>query len=375
MISRRSAAILGVAVLLVLVVVAYRLADAGRASRRPPSGPALLGVFESNDAAGALGDVRALESWQGKRFAVVNLFTSWVEARGDGPLFRTHLPALWRNRNVPMISLWADLPNAAVAAGEFDGELDAFAVRLGRFLAGPDGRLGTGDDRRAYLRLAYEANGSWSPYSPAHGEPPDPAVVQQGVGDFVAMWHRVHDRFVAAGLGRAQLAWMYSVSTEDSCWGDRCYPLTEGMYPGDAYVDWVGIDGYATPSPSGSLKPPGQVFGPMIRRVRAITGRPIGVSEVGVGIDAADAAAKSRWVASYFDWLAHSGMRMSAWFNFDKEHDWAIFGGGGGDTTYRHRGRRFRGYAAYRTGAARPWVIGSGGGRRLLTDAEFLGRN
>ena len=136
-------------------------------------GQALLGVYYGNQG-WDMDQVRAMEAWQGKRHAVVNLFTDWC-SRGKSldNLFKQQLPNIWANGNVPVVTWEPFLCSAAatptdvmarVAKGEYDVYLKAWADRMKAFVSGPDGRLGTDDDRRAYIRLAHEMNGNWYPW-------------------------------------------------------------------------------------------------------------------------------------------------------------------------------------------------------------------
>jgi hypothetical protein len=71
------------------------------------------------------------------------------------------------------------------------------------------------------------------------------------------------------------------------------------LYPGAAYVDLFGLDGYnwAT-SAAGSVWPsPAQVFGPTISVVRRITSRPVILCEVASSEDGGN---KAHWVSEFF---------------------------------------------------------------------------
>ena len=66
-------------------------------------GQALLGVYYGNQG-WKMDQVQAMEAWQGKRHAVVNLFTDWCSrAKTLDNLFNQQLPAIWANGNVPVI--------------------------------------------------------------------------------------------------------------------------------------------------------------------------------------------------------------------------------------------------------------------------------
>lgn len=329
----------------------------------------LLGVFAGNSG-WAMADVQALEGWSGKKNAVLNTFTDWCETSAPD-FFARQLPNVWNNRNVPMIT-WNPIPcggapddvEARAAAGEYDAFVDAWAARLKTFLAGPDGVYGTADDRRAYLRPAHEMNGDWYAWGGAVGGN-DPST-------YVAMWRRLRARFGALGLTNTRLAWVWSVNNTDAG------PFrAEQYYPGDADVDWVAVDGYnwGTSQSWSTWSTPEAVFDPMVARLRALSARPVALTEVASATAGGGVAGKGDWIAALQGYAMNRGVRMLAWFNLDKETDWAAFGGTSGDGTAKIGGVTYRTYGAYRTFVADRRVAGSDArDARLLTDAQFLGR-
>jgi mannan endo-1,4-beta-mannosidase len=80
-----------------------------------------------------------------------------------------------------------------------------------------------------FLRFDWEMNGNWYPWSEI--------LNNNQTGEFVTAWRHVHDIFT--DVGATNVTWVWCVSAEyiDSL------PL-QSLYPGDAYVDWVGMDGF-----------------------------------------------------------------------------------------------------------------------------------
>jgi len=333
----------------------------------------LVGVYYGNQG-WAMDQVRALEAWQGRRNAVVNLFTNWDgSAKTKSNLFNQQLPNIWANGNVPLIT-WepftakntpADIERR-IASGSYDTYVADWGARLKRFLDGPDAVPGTADDRRAYLRLGHEMNGNWYPWGAAVGA--------NSPADFIAMWRRVHAAFDAAGLGPSRLGWIWSVNHED-VGGFKA----EALFPGDDVVDWVAVDGYnwgASQSWS-SWRPPFEVFGDMVGRLRVISQRPLALTETATSsttASGADLAAKSQWVTDLFGYAVTAEARMVVWLNDDKETDWAVFGGSGADGTFRYGRSTYRTLSAYKAGVNRPEAVSpASSDPRILTDAQFTG--
>jgi beta-mannanase len=81
------------------------------------------------------------------------------------------------------------------------------------------------------LRMAHEMNGYWYPWAlrtqHAHN------TAQQ----YVAMWRHVWQVFHDAGVHN--VIWVWSPNVVSTSLGSL-----KSLYPGDAYVDWVGVSGY-----------------------------------------------------------------------------------------------------------------------------------
>lgn len=160
------------------------------------------------------------------------------------------------------------------------------------------------------LRFAQEMNGSWYSWSEGlHGNRP---------GDYVKAWRHVHDLFESAGA--TNVIWVWSVNRVDNL------PLKSlsRVYPGDDYVDWVGMSGYLRDTNDGS--PP--TFATTFDRTLAELGKVapdklVLLTEVGAGTSEANRVA---WMQSFFDaLLAHPEIIGFSWFNdFKSGGDWRI---------------------------------------------------
>jgi hypothetical protein len=81
-----------------------------------------------------------------------------------------------------------------------------------------------------FLLPDVEMNGPWEPYSPgANGNT---------AADFVSMWRHVHDLAVQAGA--TNITWVWAPNVDP---GNKFTPYSQ-LYPGSAYVDWTGLDGF-----------------------------------------------------------------------------------------------------------------------------------
>jgi mannan endo-1,4-beta-mannosidase len=334
-------------------------------------GTTLLGVYYG-DQGWKMANVRALESWQGKKNATVVLFTDWSNTtKIMNNLFGQQLPNIWNNGNVPMVT-WepftggntpADV-EVRIAAGQYDAYIKTWAGRMKVFLSGPDGAFGTADDRRAYIRLAHEMNGNWYPWSGATGG--------NSPASYVAMWRRVVTFFDELGLGAGHLQWIWCVNNDDV--GGT---PAESYYPGDGFVDWVAVDGYnwGRSQTWSSWLSPAALYDGMLTRIRALTTKPVALTEFASTTSGGSVAQKSQWIADLFTYAAARDIRLVSWFNEDKETDWAFFGGATGETQIKVGRTTYRAYQMYRSSVASANLIASQPTNpRLLTDAQFSGQ-
>ncbi len=82
-----------------------------------------------------------------------------------------------------------------------------------------------------YLRLFHEMNGGWYPWGIwVNGNTPALAI---------QAWQHIYNIFQSAGATNVKFMWCPNIHT----WDYLTDPLAS-FYPGDAYVSWLGLDGY-----------------------------------------------------------------------------------------------------------------------------------
>jgi hypothetical protein len=182
------------------------------------------------------------------------------------------------------------------------GDHDAYLTRWGQGLATYGAPV--------QLRFAHEMNGNWYPWSEG--------VNGNATGDYVAAWRHVHGVVTAAGATNVQWVWAPNVPYSGST------PLP-GLYPGDAYVDVVALDGYnfGTSQTWSTWLSPEALFGPGLQQLRTIApGKEVLVAETGSSELGGDKAAWIGELVRYLD--AQPDVSAFVWFHFDKETDWRI---------------------------------------------------
>lgn len=164
------------------------------------------------------------------------------------------------------------------------------------------------------IRLNHEMNGSWYPWAERNlkGEPNN----GNSPGDYVASWRHVHDIFEAEGANQYVL-WVWApniVNTMPSWQQDGSY--LRSLYPGDDYVDWVGLSGYYRPPYKADQTPTfSYTFGRSLEQLRGLTRKPVFLAEIGASETGGH---KAEWVTDLFDALArpeNDDIVGLAWFN------------------------------------------------------------
>jgi hypothetical protein len=163
----------------------------------------------------------------GKGVSIVMWYQSWQEG-GQMQAFPTaQMEAVREHGSIPMLawepSAYAGPINqpafslAKIAAGTWDSYLRQYASAVKAW------------GHPFFLRFAGEMNGNWTPWFEGNSG--------NSAGQFVRAWHHVHDVFTS--VGATNVTWVWCPNVENA----STTPL-EDLYPGNAYVDWAGLDGY-----------------------------------------------------------------------------------------------------------------------------------
>jgi beta-mannanase len=135
---------------------------------------------------------------------------------------------------------------------------------------------------------------------------------------FVLAWRRVVGVFREEGASNAIFVWAPNATDEPrASWNHWT-----AYYPGDRYVDWVGIDGYNWGSTVGGTW---QSFSSIIRPIYSdyAARKPIMIAETS-SVERDDAS-KAQWITNARAWMkAHPAVAAFVWFDIRKERNWRI---------------------------------------------------
>jgi mannan endo-1,4-beta-mannosidase len=316
--SRASQALLvSLAIALTVVGLAFQM-------DRATGAPIYWGAYIKGDTYGyqdAPFDARtidAFESHAGKGVSIVHWGQPWYwGSHGGYQAFRRDMVERVRQRgSIPMIN-WAswDLDRS--------GSVDQPDFRLSEIIGGQhDAYIRQwARDARAWghpllVRFDHEMNGWWFNWSER--------VNGNGPGQFVRMWRHVVDIFVHEGASNVTWVWAPNVVGPDTS------PLAS-LYPGDGYVDWVGISGYnwgTSPSAPGNIwQSFSEVHRPTYDALTALApAKPILIAETA---STEFGGSKAAWITDALQTqlpLSFPRIKAVLWFNWNAPND---VGGGG----------------------------------------------
>jgi len=243
------------------------------------------------------------ESDAGKQITIVNTGQSWASfdpATMDAAIGAGVIPLV-------TMPLGSGISLKEVVEGKQDAAIRSWA-RAARAFEYP-----------FLFRPWWESNGSWYSW----GQSPY----------FAAAWQRFHDLVVAEGATNVTWAWVVN-----TIWQEGGEPRGDPTpyYPGDAYVDWVGVDAYnwgRNPLQPDRWVSAEESIQPTLEVLEEIApGKPVCVcesasTEIGEGRSGED---KALWIHEMLDEYLPSRPRIKAyvWFNWNVEQ--GGYGSGGG---------------------------------------------
>jgi mannan endo-1,4-beta-mannosidase len=249
-----------------------------------PAGKYLGVAIDGAPASSAVVDAYAGKV--GKRPNLIEFYAAW----GDGFDFAGARSA-WAGGALPMMAWEPFTPSLRqIADGGSDDYIRTFAAAV-RDLNVP-----------VAISLGHEMNGNWYPWG----------TQATSAADFVRAWRHVHDLFL--DVGATTVIWVWNPNVVNPVPNVALRPL----YPGDAYVDWVGVTGYYTTNGQHTF---GSLFEPTLRSVRAFTRRPALIAETG----AQQGSRKPADVADLFAGVAaNKDVVGFVWFEYAKRADWRV---------------------------------------------------
>jgi hypothetical protein len=253
-----------------------------------PTAPgSVVGVY----ARGEPQSIEPLQDFEARtrtRLQEVVYYSGWRE-----PFKTEFASAVYRMGAVVMVQVEPrDVSLRAISDGSQDDYLVSYADEIREF------------GKPVILSLGHEMNGDWYSWGYGHVSP----------GDFIAAWRHVVTVFRQQGADN--VTWLWAVNVLVS----RPYQVSSPAlwWPGDQYVTWVGLDGYFFAAGESFRG----VFGRTLSQVRAITRKPVLISETG----AAPQSGQAAMIAALFRGVKSNGLLGLVLFDAPGKEDWLIDG-------------------------------------------------
>lgn len=244
---------------------------------------------------------------------IVHWFAYWEGWKSE--FSRSDLDQVSARGSVPLITWepWAGVPNdpnwslrSAILSGQNDAYIDSWARGLAAY------------DRPVLLRFAHEMHHQSYPWALG--------VNGNTAADYVAAWQHIHAIFARYDTSHVQ--WVWNPNTLGDSPASVYEPLYRSLYPGDEYVDWLGLDIYNT-GPHLDWGAPywrsfAQVLSQPYAALTALSDKPIILPEVG---STETGGSKAEWISAALtqDLLAtYPRVRALVWFDIDKEENWTV---------------------------------------------------
>jgi endoglucanase len=279
------------------------------------------GVWSGNAA--QEDQITSFEGTIGRKIDVVQHYYGWTDAFPSG-LEQWDLAG----GRIPMIS-WQGSSLDSIISGAYDSMIRARADAL-KALGSP-----------VFLRWCWEMNGNWYPCDGSHNNSPGQT---DGPAKYVRAWRHIHDIFTAEGATNVVWVWCPNQSDVPSA----SWNHWTNYYPGDAYVDWVGVDGYnwGTTRSWSRWTSFASLFAAIYRDYSAT--KPLMIAETS---SAEQGGSKAQWISDARAALESQFPSIEAllWFDVPKETSWQV------DSSPTS-------LAAYTAMGADPYFSRSGGG-------------
>ncbi len=275
----------------------YYIDDVSLSAGTAPSAPS-TGVYLGVSISGVPASMTALQTFQQAANKKVAIVSFWRTMGGSqSTLYSSWFQNVFNNGSVPMIT-WlpknsdtgASYSLTAIANGQYDSVINTWANTL------------KGYGHTILIRWAHEMNGSWYAWG-------------QQASAYVAAWRHIHNLFVADGATNVKWVWCpnteYNTATQFNQY-----------YPGDSYVDWVGLDSYNSPK-NGAWYWFSNLFsiGNSYATITALTSKPLMIAETSSAeanlFSPVPPYTKAQWITNAFGTGIPSMPRVRAivWMN------------------------------------------------------------
>jgi beta-mannanase len=271
--------------------------------------PVALGFNAATITVHPAGTIERFESEAGARPSIAMYYQDWDPNWSTALVDPKTVDPIYAHGAVPMIS-WTPFRTTHDLR-------DQPAYRLRRIVAGAfdpyirrAAREAAALEKPLLVNLAPEMNGSWFSYGAG--------VAGNTPREFKEMWRHVVRIFRRAGADDVRWVWSPNI------YGNNTVHPFAPFYPGEDWVDVVGLDGYNWGhSRKTAWQSFGELFDSNYTAMTSMTAKPMIISETA---SAERGGSKARWIHDMRQTIERRMPRIRAvvWFDRFKERNWAI---------------------------------------------------
>lgn len=283
------------------------------ATATPTSGGAVgLGIYRP-EFPNNLAVATTLEQASGRTLAIVSWYSLWGGWKSG--FSASDLQLVASHGSLPLITWepWAGVSSdpawslkTAILSGANDAYIQSWASGMASY------------GKPVLLRFAHEMHSSSYPWAVG--------VNGNTAADYLAAWKHVHDIFVRAGA--TNVKWVWNPNTMGDTLAGSYAPIYQSLYPGDAYVDFLGLDIFNT-GPNLNWGAPywrsfSQVLNQPYQAITSLSGKPLLLPEVGCP---ESGGSKPTWITDAMQSQLPSAfprVKAFVWFDVQKEEDWQL---------------------------------------------------
>jgi beta-mannanase len=241
--------------------------------------------------------VGAFQPIIGRNLAVVLWYVHWTN-----PFPLEDVNIVHANGSIPLITWepWITHPLGtleAIASGSHETYVREF-LQAARDWGKP-----------IFLRFAHEMNGNWYPWDGFHnGSDPE---------KYKKAWLYIYNVRKELGADNVSLVWCPNNTNQPNA----SWNTISAYYPGDEYVDWIGMDGYNWGY--GRWQSFDSVFKSIYQELTSATHKPLMIGEFA---SAEHGGSKADWIKDALSRIKtdYPQIKVLCWFNTNKERDWRI---------------------------------------------------
>jgi beta-mannanase len=299
--------------LALLFLIIFSLSCGKSSVTNPKSGTILTNL--TGCAVGAfvngMNNLSSFQAMIGKNLAVVLWYVHWQD-----PFPTSDANTVYNNGSVPLITWEPWITHElgtleAIASGSYESYVTQF-IQDAKDWGGP-----------VLLRFAHEMNGNWYPWDGYHNGANSDAAEK-----YKQAWIYIYNVKQTLEADNVYLVWSpNNTDTPVASWN-----TPEAYYPGDQYVDWVGMDGYNWGD--GSWQAFDATFGPIYNKLTVLTNKPLMIGEFA---SAEQGGSKADWITDALSQIQNNYPRVKifCWFNINKERDWRVNSSSSSEAAFR----------------------------------------